>query len=553
MDPTRKFGVKAIQTAQLRDAREAWPPPDTLPPPRTREDLSDQVEPVSEAVLPQTEAFLRREAAFWATDPLLESLSQFCHDRMVSRYAVLGVVVTRMLAATTYDLRLPAIIGSEASLNFFLAIVGPSGRGKSAAISAARDFIDFSHYKGPDGRVAPTANLRGWLGDAPVLGLGSGEGMVQAFLMKDPDNPAGKPVRNPDVPSLIFLAPEVDTLSALKDRKGATLLPTLRQAWDSSALGMTNAAAELNRHIDAHTYRLCLIVGVQPKRSAGLMDDGGAGTPQRMYWVPAEDPSIPEPTDDDPPAWETRLWDPRHLDPSKGVEVCALARKTIRTAHWQRSNPLAQAEGEPLDGHALLCRLKLATGLSLLLRGTAVVDEWAWELSAFLMEVSDRAREQCLKGISAALIEEGERDGVIAGAKQVRQAEVATERLAARCAESILRWMTKGRADEDANLYPLTTQQALQRKATPSLKAETAWKEGLVAGRDMLVAQGGLVAGYVLSRAKGSEKETARQAWVFPGDEHLLLAPDVVEQYLEVERRDLQEREIRERGAQAWN
>ena len=552
MDPTRKFGAKALQTAKLRDAETAWPPADTLPPPRTREELPEVEEPAG-AILPQTEDFLAREAAFWGVDPLLETLSQFCHDRMVSRYAALGVLVTRMIAATSHELRLPAVIGAEASLNFFLAIVGSSGRGKSAAIAAANDFIDFSHYRDQAGTYKATGNLRGWTGDAPVMGLGSGEGMIQAYLMKDPDNANGRPIRNPDVPSLIFLAPEVDTLSALKDRKGATLLPTLRQAWDASALGMTNAAAELNRHLEAHSYRLCLIVGVQPTRSAGLMDDGGAGTPQRMYWVPAEDPSIPEPTDDVLPEWKKLLWSPRHLDPSKGVAVCAEARRTIRTAHWQRSNPLAQRDGEPLDGHALLCRLKLATGLSLLLRGTAVVDEWAWDLAAFLMEVSDRARDLCLKGMGAALIEEGERDGVIAGAKQVRQAEVASERLAARCADSILRWMTKGKAEGDAALYPLTTEVALQRKASASLKAEAAWKEGLVAGRDLLVAQNRLAAGYVLRRAKGSLRDTARQAWVLPGDEKLLLPADEAARYLEIEMEARQEQMMREQGAAYYN
>ena len=59
---------------------------------------------------------------------------------------------------------------------------------------------------------------------------------------------------------------EIDTLSALGNRNGTTLLSQLRKAWSGEAL--TFGYVDRNKAIEVagHSYRLTLVAGVQPGR-----------------------------------------------------------------------------------------------------------------------------------------------------------------------------------------------------------------------------------------------------------------------------------------------
>ncbi len=70
---------------------------------------------------------------FWQERPVLEHLLTFARARMVSPWALLGVSLVRILAVVPPHVVLPALIGSHASLNTYVALVGPSGGGKGAA------------------------------------------------------------------------------------------------------------------------------------------------------------------------------------------------------------------------------------------------------------------------------------------------------------------------------------------------------------------------------------------------------------------------------------
>src|SRR5206468_3553318 len=82
------------------------------------------------------------------------------------------------------------------------------------------------------------------------------------------------------------------------------------------------------------------------------------GTPQRFLWLPNLDPFAPEatPADPTPIVWQM----PRNWGTAVGglvrLPVCDEAVDTIRAARLVR----LRGEGDALDGHSLLCRLKVA-------------------------------------------------------------------------------------------------------------------------------------------------------------------------------------------------
>ena len=95
----------------------------------------------------------------------------------------------------------------------------------------------------------------------------------------------------------------------------------------SERLGFTNAQKTTRTMVQAHTYRACLVVGVQELRRGSLLADAGGGTPQRFLWLPAFDPNAP---DTPPPCPELLTvpaprWGPQPL--------------VIPSGPWQRSVP----------------------------------------------------------------------------------------------------------------------------------------------------------------------------------------------------------------------
>jgi hypothetical protein len=93
-----------------------------------------------------------------------------------------------------------------------------------------------------------------------------------------------------------------------------------------------------------------------------------AAPPQRFVWVPTVDPGMPDtaPAEPEPWQWPTLKQDnpaPELLDPGpRVIDVCDQARAEIDASHLAR----ARGAGDPLDGHRLLCQLKVAAALGLL-------------------------------------------------------------------------------------------------------------------------------------------------------------------------------------------
>lgn len=355
---------------------------------------------------------------FWSTDrPVLQHVLAVARARGAGPWAVLGSAMDHAVATIPPEIGLPGIVGGRMSLNLFVALVGPSGGGKGAAEAAAQAGFRF-----------------GGKADIPVVPLGSGEGISRTF------RPAGTGPDDPNaIDTAVFSAPEIDTIAALATRSGATLSAELRKVYSGEQLGFGNAGKDTRNVVAAGSYRACLIVGVQPAQSSTLLSASGGGLPQRFVWLPTSDPDAPDEPPADPgvfkinrPAWLRRVGG--HVD----LTVPDTARTQIR-AH--RLSVLREEPGvDPLDGHALLTRLKVAAAL-MALEGRTVISEEDWKLAGTVMAVSNHTRRRCQR----ILDEQSRRTNTARAIAVDERDEVIAERKLKRAREGILRKLSNGR------------------------------------------------------------------------------------------------------------
>lgn len=343
-----------------------------------------------------------QDAEFWRSRAVLAHLHIFARARRVSPWAVLGVTLARVVTATPFTVCLPPIVGTRASLNCFIGLVGPSGSGKGAAEGVARDAIDLPR---------PITTIK----------TGSGEGIAHAYRHRE----KGVVVWNDFEHAVMFSVPEIDAMAAVTARKGATLMPELRSAWSGELLGFGYADPTKRLPVPAHEYRLCMVAGIQPMRAECLLDDSDGGTPQRFLWMPATDPEAPDvvPTEPRPMPWSPPTMDAIVSVGGNYIKVCDSARDTITTARTARLRGTAD---EALDGHALLCRLKTAAALGLL-EGRYEVTEDDWRLAGIVQAKSDAVRSR----IAASLVQRAHETNAARGEAEASRAIQVAEKVEA--------------------------------------------------------------------------------------------------------------------------
>jgi hypothetical protein len=349
---------------------------------------------------------------FWSARPILQHIRDTARARRAGPWAVLGVTLTRALATVPPNVRLAPMIGGQGSLNLFLALVGPSGAGKGTAESSAAQAITFVDRRSND--LVPAA-----------IPLGSGEGVARTYRPAGQQEPVG---------AAIFSAPEVDTLTTLAGRQGATLGAELRKLFSGESLGFANSAVHTRCIVEAHSYRACVIVGVQPLRSRPLLDAADGGLPQRFVWMPVNDSDAPDIRPKTPKP--VTLLD---LDWGSNVAEIELPAEVVRDIDAFRLRVLrADPNVNPLDGHALLVRAKVAVALAVLdSRRNVTLDDWG--LAGAVMAVSAIERDVCRRVLNdhtrkrniARAIEDDERD------------EVASDRKIQRARQAIVRWLER--------------------------------------------------------------------------------------------------------------
>ncbi|WP_156135001.1 hypothetical protein [Arthrobacter sp. L77] len=347
---------------------------------------------------------------FQAT-PILQQIQQAAYCRVVSASALLAYVLVRVLAEVPPGTTLPPVVGSAASLNFAVAVVGRSGEGKSALHEVSRQMF----------------GLEGAMQGEIERNVGSGEGLAQTFLHYNKTTRENELV---EYPHRIITVDEIDQLGATQDRSGATIAPMLRTALTGGRLGQENAKAENIRRVAAGTYRLVMVVGVQPTRSGTLLNESDAGTPQRFLWVRATDRNMP----DEPAPWPGPLdWEMPNLVGLDCIDYPDDVKAEIRAVRLVQ----VRGGGDPNDGHRMLTRLKVGAALALLHGGTFITHQW-WELAGELVAASMRVQDECRSELAQETEMQRRNQGRQDGIRQAGAAEFRNERVT-KAAEAIAR------------------------------------------------------------------------------------------------------------------
>lgn len=328
---------------------------------------------------------------FWEATGPLTHIRQAAHSRVQSPDALLGVVLARVSAGTDPSLHLPAIVGSSGSPNVAVALVGPPGSGKSSTKDIAMELVPLS-------------------GDdlADDMSLGSGEGIIETYFeireVEEENHGVKKKVkRKVQTKRRVFMyLDEGQALAGLGDRKGSTLMESIRSMWSGGTTGQANARNETKRHLLKGQYRLALVVGFQPQHAVGLLNDAGGGTPQRFLWFNAVDPAIP----DNLPPWPGGLaWEPPEQRAYAGAVIGHEITVPQHVSDEIQRAKLVVSRGEvvvrTLDAHHHYSRLKVAALLALL-HGRDGVTSMDWELSDIVMTTSIAVRSSIVAEAAAA-------------------------------------------------------------------------------------------------------------------------------------------------------
>ncbi len=311
---------------------------------------------------------------FWNQRETLRHVYLFARSRRVAPFAALACVLRRAVSAVPPNVVIPPIIGGTVSLNLFTATLGRSGQGKDAADNAGFAAVEF-----PSPAGLPM--------EAPRPQIGTGEGLARLFK--------GSKSQEPLIAAHLVV-PEIGTLAAIAGRQGATLSAELLKAYMGQALGFQNASSDTTTAVAAHSYRLCLGVNSQPENAAFFLDRATDGFPQRFLWASATDPYAP-------------------LDRPAPVEPIDILLPTFGTSRHEISvPPLVWAEMDthrtrvltedpdvdPLDGHLMLTRLKVAFALAILDTRSAV-DMDDWRIAGQLIDLSTSTRNSAQAAVAA--------------------------------------------------------------------------------------------------------------------------------------------------------
>jgi hypothetical protein len=357
-------------------------------------------------------------------------------SRMCAPWAVLGYCAARALTLVRPHCQLPPLIGGPGSLNWFCAITATSGGGKSSAEAVARELVN-----------------------EPVLqrNLGSGEGVIDAY-----EKPANKETGEPKGrhEAIMFVADEIDTMHALGQRSGSTLMGVVRSGFTGGTLGFSNRQAS-RLHLESHSYRMTLAVNLQPARAGALMDDKHGGTLQRFMWFPGTDSRIDPQVPDTPGS----LILPSYSKWQYPMEI----RIPYEATELIRDERARQMRGEQdsLDGHALFIREKFAYALAVLDgRDEMSLDDW--RLAGIASRVSDRTREWVAHELKSAAEEEATERGALIGVSQ-HAADESKTGMAAKRKNRIARWVLDKLGDSAMTNRQLT--QAISSRDRPWLRA----------------------------------------------------------------------------------
>lgn len=415
---------QAPTTAAERPARSPNPTPAvkgpqaSSEPPRTLNELR--------AVEPEEHEVFTHNAA-------LERLWNIAVEKSVSPWGVLGVALAYTAAATEPTLRLPPLVGGEASLNLLVGLVGESGAGKGASMSVVKDSMTF----------AAGGFTIGGLEERP---LGSGQGLAEVF--KPPVGASEDETPPPPVTRALFEATEIDGLAATTKQRGSNLMSVLRKVYSGENPGNMNASKETTRNVPGHSYRAVLVCGIQPKRSLPLLTDEEAdgGTPQRWLWFDTRPYPISQRRADKNLLGQFHVALPTAAGNQAvehvGVpEVARDTTKKLRTDYLEGTTPAGS-----LQGHQNLTRLKVMALLALM-DGRDQATERDWDIAGLVIDRSEMNMRRCQQALNEAVAKRAERKAE----EQGHYAEAKEQEMLKRARQAVLNWLKRKFKEDKAN------------------------------------------------------------------------------------------------------
>lgn len=376
-------------------------------------------------------------AEFWDARPVLAHIRDAAHSVVLSADAAFHCTLARLSAMVAPTVRVDTGLGT-ASLNYFVALVGFSGAGKSAGLQVARELLP-----------APVT-LTDFKDGVPP---GSGEGVAELFMgeREQTESAGGRKratVRAKVRDNALIYADEGQAVTRIGERSGATTMQALRSAWVGETLGQSNASKESTRYVPPGTYSLGLILAYQPDAIAELLADGGGGTPQRFAYCSAVDPSIPSHRVTSPgPITDLPIHKPwpddlRTVVPIADDDIVAGIRADRLARQRGQGSALA-----PLDTHRPLHLAKTAALLAIL-DGRGEVNAEDYRLAGIVWETSCHVRD----GLIADLADQqAEREEARTTAAAVREERLTLARSGAadkqrRVARLIADYVHEGKA-----------------------------------------------------------------------------------------------------------
>ena len=416
--------AKAVKDGQA----DAYKPPDrpVLPPvvsvPMPVPDVPDQ----------PTEA---TPDEFWQQDPVLKELWQWSVKRFASPTGLLGSLLAYTCLCVSYQWRLPPpglstpeVQGNASPvdaphLGSYILLVGRPGGGKSRAIGAAGNIMEFQFME--HGDLAPAI-------DHPP----SKQGLIRMFQAGTQKQEDGSSVPVYRHYGLVQTGEgeEFAALSSQEKRgQGWGLRSALRDLWKGDTpIGSHGSVAERQHRLPAHVYAAGCLIAVQHENATEVLGRTAVGDNQRWLVLPAKptgiDPDlIPEvssyPTIRIHPDWHTiSRWTWLGV-----ADEVAQARdawlKAIHGIYLPTEDERQEWSDTGHGEHTMLLRLKLAANLLILLGRPPVVDWQTWCLAGQLMMMSNEERSVVaehdhqntlrkyqLRGQAKAISKQAERD-----------------------------------------------------------------------------------------------------------------------------------------------
>lgn len=336
---------------------------------------------------------------FWEQHPTLRAIRCAAASRMLRPEPILAAILVTAITCTSPKYVLPPIVGAPGSLNLFTLLYGSSGMGKSTSLQTARHLLGIPNERWDAEEYqlgARGIDIRGLM----TVRLGSGEGIAHAFAEKltTTDTSGNRPktvTRLQRVRDHVLIADaEGSALAAHQGRAGATIGPVLLSAFSGEPLLSTYSKRGTDSAVDFDleplSYRLGIILGIQPDIAGHYLDQAGTGWPQRLLWMTVHGPLTSGDIIEIQPLGWSRPPDPpldtRHVEIEVTPEIADELRQQVRTYR--------ETSGNPLDSHAGLLRLKVAAALHTLLNpGTPpAVTLNDWTMASDIVTASDMVR-----------------------------------------------------------------------------------------------------------------------------------------------------------------